>query len=361
MKQHIKSLPHHPKRVIALSVLIAGAIGAWGYIHIHEAPVNPVTMGEVDSNTTQNVATPQNVTLGFLAGGRIKTVSVKAGDIVKKDQVLATLDAGNVLGAVTQAKALYANAQANYQKVINGATGSAVDVAKAAVNTTKVNLEGVTNQQNTLVTNARRKLYSDGLIAAPDSDETVNNPVISGNYDGTAEGDYKISFDGINYNIINYNGVEKGQAIVDTLPQPLGTKGLMIAFPLGKNRYSLGDSWTVHIPNKSGENYTTNLNAYQSALQNKDQVIASAHAALDQANATLTSVVTSARPEDVAAAQAQVSNAYGALEIATAAYKNTIIVAPADGIVTSVTISPGQIALPNAPAIEFKSSSVANQ
>src|SRR5665647_923288 len=125
MKQHIKSLPHHPKRVIIISVIIALAIGVFGYIKINKKVATPIIKdnSSVSVNGNNNPSLPQNLTLGFLVGGRIKSVSVKAGDTVKKGQVLAELDAGNTLGTLTQAKALYATAEANYQKVINGATG----------------------------------------------------------------------------------------------------------------------------------------------------------------------------------------------------------------------------------------------
>ena len=96
-------------------------------------------------------------------------------------------------------------------------------------------------------------------------------------------------------------------------------------------------------------------NAYQSALQTKNQLVSNAQAVLDQANSSLNALVSAARPEDVAVAQAQVNNADGAVQIAEAAYENTIIVAPTDGTIMSVSITPGQIAVVNAPAIEFTS------
>ncbi len=359
MKQHIISLPHHPKRVIIISLVVALALGIFGYIKINKKPNTAVTKNNFDVNA-DSANSPHNLTLGFLASGRIKDVSVKTGDVVKKGQVLATLDAGNMLGALQQAKAAYATAQANYQKVISGATGSTIDVAKSAVNTAKVNLAQVTNQQNTLVLNARRKLFSDGLVALPDRNTINVNPVISGNYDGLVEGDYTISFRNLSFTQISYGGLEGGITNFDTLPQPLGSKGLLISFPNGTSGLSPNDSWTIHVPNKSGVNYTTNLNAYQSAMSNKDQAIASAQAMLDQANAALTSVVTTARPEDVAAAQAQVSNASGMVQIAEANYENTVITAPADGVIVTVAIEPGQIATPNQPAIIFTTNVSAN-
>lgn len=358
--KHIKSLPHHPKRVIIISLVIALAVGAFGYIKINKKVATPV----VEENINTNAATSSsNLTLGFLASGRIKSVSVKAGDVVKKGQVLAELDAGNTLGALTQARASYATAQANYQKVINGATGPTIDIAKAAVNTAKVTLEQITNQQNTLVANARRKLYSDGLIAVSDDDTRRSIvPTITGSYDGVQEGHYEIFFSDINdlynRNEISFIGIEKGRGSKDELPQPLGTRGLLIAFP--EASYQLDDRWTIDIPNKNGTNFVSNLNAYQLALQNKEQMVATAQATLDQANANLNSIITTARPEDVASAQAQVNSMLGAIQIAEAAYNNTIITAPSDGKVTSVAVTAGQIAVPNAPAIGFINNAPSN-
>ena len=108
-----------------------------------------------------------------------------------------------------------------------------------------------------------------------------------------------------------------------------------------------------NIPNKNAANFNMNNNAYNLALQTKEQAIASAQALLDQANTALTAVVTTARPEDIAVASAQVESAKGALQIAESTYKNTIITAPADGTIINVAITAGQIATPNTPAIEL--------
>jgi HlyD family secretion protein len=100
-------------------------------------------------------------------------------------------------------------------------------------------------------------------------------------------------------------------------------------------------------------NYLANYNAYQSALQTKDQAIATAQSVLDQARASLTALVAQARPEDVKTAQAQVENAKGALEVAEASYRNNVITAPISGTITAVNIAVGQIAIANAAAIEI--------
>src|SRR5664280_2622036 len=139
MKQYIISLPHHPKRVLIISLVIALSVGTFGYVTINKKVATPIVKDNSSEDVSSTPSLPQNLTLGFLVGGRIKSVSVKTGDMVKKGQVLAELDAGNAKGALLQA-------QAAYEKIINGATGTTIDIAKAAVNTATVNLDEITKQ-----------------------------------------------------------------------------------------------------------------------------------------------------------------------------------------------------------------------
>jgi multidrug efflux pump subunit AcrA (membrane-fusion protein) len=359
---HIKSLPHHPKRVIIISLIIALAIGSFGYIEINKHIVPPV----ITNNSDLTIGSPsQDLTLGFLAGGRINTVSVKAGDKVKKGQVLATLDAGNTQGALIQA-------QAAYDKIINGATGPTIDVAKAAVNTAQVNLDEITKQQNLLVENAYNNLLNSTLGAVPENGtDDYTPPTITGTYllgqEGVINLNLYYSSGGASFStsgLVNSTGMLNStiaqpignSGLYISLPsiEPLGNSGLYAVSPSGTGTVSLAEgNWVINIPNKEASNYLANYNAYQLALQTKSQTIAIAQAALDQANANLTALVTAARPEDIAAAK-------GALEIAQAAYQNTIITAPSDGTIVSVAIAPGQIAIPNAPGIEFISLNSSN-
>src|ERR1035437_1162737 len=165
MKQYIKSLPHHPKRVIIISLVIALAIGIFGYEKINEQILPTLVTDNSTISTNSDSSPSQDLTLAFLAGGKIESVSVKAGAKVSKGTVLATLNSGNTKGALEQA-------QAAYEKIINGATGSTIDVAKAAVNTAQVNLDETTKQQNTLVGNAENTLLNSTPMALVIGDNT---------------------------------------------------------------------------------------------------------------------------------------------------------------------------------------------
>ncbi len=359
MKQHIVSLPHHPKRVIVISLVVAALVGYFGITKINEERANSPFIKNTNTNS-ESLSDNHNLTLGFLASGRIKSVSVKAGDTVTKGQVLATLEADSAQGALIQAKAAYQNAQANYKKIINGATGPAIDVAKAAVHTAQVNFDGVTKQQNLLVSNARINLLNSSLEAQSKEDNSIAPPSITGTYNKDTEGTIVMSvYQTGSGAYVSLSGMVTGTVMASTtLPQPIGDTGLFIKFS-SVSPYA-GTTWTIDIPNKTGSNYLTNYNAYQSAQETRTQTIANAQAVLDQANASLAALVATARPEDVAVAQAQMQNAQGAVDIAQANLSNTIITSPSLGKILSVTIIPGQIAIPNAPAIEFMSTVTSN-
>jgi len=363
--KHIKTLPHHPKRVIIISLVLALAIGIFGYIKINKKVVSPVVNNDI--NTNENISASQHLTLGFLASGRIKSVSVQVGDKVTKGQILATLDAENAQGALTQARAAYQTAQANYQKIINGATGTAIDVAKATVNTAQVNLDGITKQQNILVSNAQANLLNSSLVAKSGVNNSLTSPSLSGVYGKNVQGTINITF-GLGGSTSDskdfvVSGILNGTGTINAnTPEPILDTGLYIQLPKFSNVDSYSSTtWSIDIPNTNASNYLANYNAYQSALETKIQAIANAQATLDQANASLVALVATARPEDVATAQAQMNNALGAVQIAQANLQNTIITAPADGTVTSIIITPGQIAAPNTPAIEFTSSDVKSE
>lgn len=352
--KHIKSLPHHPKRVIIISLVIALAIGIFGYIKINQKVPIPIVQDNSNTNSGGN-ASVSNLTLEFLAGGRIKSVSVKAGDKVSKGTILATLEAENAEGALAEAQAAYETAKANYQKIINGATGSAIDVGKAAVHTAQVNLDGITKQQNILVENAKTNLLNSAIVAKSTTDTSITPPPITGTYVKDLEGIITIVVNqGGTGGYFTISGIESGTGTVSaTVPEPIADTGLYIQFPAGTSY--VGTAWEIDIPNTTAPNYLANYNSYRSALQSQNETVGSAQANLDQANTSLAALVASARPEDVATAQAQMNNAEGAVQIAQAALQNTIISAPEDGTVVSVNIAPGQIATANSPAIEFTS------
>ncbi len=125
---------------------------------------------------TGNITSWSNLKLSFKNGGILKTLDVKVSDKVHAGDALATLDQKDANATVSQANAALSAAQASYDKLIRGASGPEIDVAKAAVssaqlalNNAQINLENTQQQQDLAVKNAYSTLLNSTISAVPSS------------------------------------------------------------------------------------------------------------------------------------------------------------------------------------------------
>ena len=360
MKQYFITLLNMPLLVAVLSVVIAGSIGMHIVSDTTVSASEMTVKAKAESIALGNQATGGSsgniLTLAFTTSGQVKSIDVAIGDAVHMGDVLATLDPQDTIGRLTQAKAAYNAATANYTKVVNGASSPAINVARASLQSATIARDEAKRQQDVLVDNSYKALLNVSPAVYPEDPEDMTRPAptVSGSYLIGKEGDivielYRSKADS-GYTM-RLSGLVEGTGDVSmTTPQPIANSGLYIQFP----QDTRADTWVLSVPNKKSADYVAKQNAYQAALQTREQVTASADAAVTQAQANLDATVASARPEDVAAAAAQVESARGALEIAQAAFDARKIIAPADGKVTAIRVTAGQITSVNVPAIEIQ-------
>ncbi len=316
---------------------------------------------------TGQVTSSTDLNLSFKGAGVVSNVNVSVGQQVKNGDVLASLSMRDQAASLTTARGSLAQAQANYNKVIAGASGPDIDIAKAAVAAAQTSLDNAKRaydatktQQGVLVKNALSALLNTGISATPvGTTGTTASVAASGTYTGTQMGTYNVkiyySGNGVQYQV---SGLESGNGLVNRgIPQPVGTRGIYITFG-NTGDIAEGSQWNVEIPNTQSASYTANNNAYQAALQGRDQALLNAQNAintaqsgLDQANASLALKQAAARPEDVAAARAQILSASGQVQAASAAIENGLVRAPADGTITSIDVKVGEQATPGKSAI----------
>jgi RND family efflux transporter MFP subunit len=322
-------------------------------------PENTVTQKIVKEDVRATVLPTGQVTsvtdleLSFKATDTVRAVNIAVGDKVKKGQVLATLNNGDELGALTQAQGSYRAAQAAYQRTVEGATSEEEALAEVNLKNATRDLDNTTKQQAILVANAKRTLYSGGLVATSGTATSGSYigstaPTVSGTYRGE-EDVYTVTVygtgDGLYFTLVTDKGADSGSGTVNTsAPVALGTKGLYIQFPTGFS--DTNTRWKIKIPNTESSTYTTNYNAYQSALENERSAIASAQAVVDTRQAELSLKKAAARPADLDARRADILSAQGRLQTAQASYENTILRAPADGTITRVDVKVGEQAQP---------------
>lgn len=275
--------------------------------------------GQVTSNTDLN--------LSFFSSGIIRTVKVKVGDEVKSGQVLATLDQGNELASLTQARGAVAAAQAKYQAILDGASNEEIKLAQIAVQNAK---NSANNAYNALLANNLTAIPSKN----PSSTDTIiaTTPTISGTYTGEQEGSYLITIYLGTNSYFTTTGIENFTGPITTSTStPLGTKELFIQFPADYSDNS-STQWIVSIPNTKSLTYVTYYNAYKSA-QNT----------IDQKEAELSIKQASARQPDIDLAKANILTAEGQLQSASANFEHTILRAPTNGTITKVDTKIGEL------------------
>ena len=270
------------------------------------------------------VKTENTAELGFASSGRIDKIFVENNQSVKAGQVLAQLEVTDLLAELKI-------------KEINYKTSD------ASLEDARQNLEKITTQENTKVTNVYRTLLTEGLELVPGSnDYDVEPPTLGGIYD-SLEGQYKIIIDKENvtlsdFRLLTFN-LEKTKRIINKEgTTPLGTKGLYISFPDDPNLSSYQDTiWFLDIPNKSSSLYGSNLNAYNEAKNERDLAIKNAEAEYQK-------LLTEKNDGSSSVADAEIDKIRAEIK------KNTIY-APFDGVVTNIEKEVGEIASVNEPLI----------
>jgi HlyD family secretion protein len=348
---------------VSVVVLFALLVGYGIYTSRNKAP-NILTDVVKKKDLKQTVLATGQVTsetdldLSFKTSGVVDRVFVKVGQVVKPGQILAQIDQKNELASITQARGAVAQAQANYQKVLDGASSEDIAVAQKAVDAAQVTLDNakrtvtlMTNQQKVLVDNAYATLLNSNITAVPESgNEGTATVTVTGSYSSTKEGKYTIEtyIYGTKGQRFNFNGLETGFGDVQETPVPMGNSGLSLSFSGNPKPYK--DRWVITIPNIQASNYVTNLNAYKAALETQKKTledasaqVASSEAALVQAKASLDLKKSQARPAELNAAKAQILSAQGQLQAASANLENTVLRAPSAGTITSVDIKVGEL------------------
>jgi len=344
MKNKIIKLLEKPKTIIPISITIAVIIGVLIFMFVGRPPQVNIDYKNSDlgsESLSQSFADGEELSLAFVKSGRISNVPVKIGDVVHKGQVLAELTSTDASGAVSQASGALEVAKANYEKILNGATGTDIDVLKASVTRAENNLEKTVSTQQTLVQNAYYNLLNSTPEAIPkDGTGDYVAPIISGNYNLGKEGTIKLtSYYSAGGSSFSATGLTEGTGAANSITsQPIGDSGLFIKFPSTTN-ININD-WIIEIPNKKAANYLQNYNAYQLALETRDKAISDAQANIGTAD------ISSISDAEITQAQANIDSIIAKIQ-------NAKIVAPISGVITQFDAKVGQLASQSVPLISI--------
>lgn len=284
-------------------LIVGGAIGGVVvFVTRPKAPVVPET-AVVKRDTlrraveaTGSVKPAREFSLDFDTAGRVTAVNVQIGDTVKAGQVLAEVDATSLDLQVERAKAAVAMAEANLRQRLAGELPESVKLADAELRRAEASLA-----ESQLRLDATRRT----------SELTIR---------------------------LSELGVQAKQLALDearraTEPSAISVRSAELS--LTQSQYELESA---------------RLNA-QTSVHSQEAAVAVASAGRDAARAGLDLKRVSVRAVDRAPLDVGVAEAKISLALAEAERAKARLVAPADGVVTDVAITPGESSSPRTSTV----------
>jgi len=178
------------KKIIWTIIILILAGGVWYYTtKPKNNPANIQTAVASSQNlqqtvlSTGQVVSETNLSLSFQSGGVVENIAVIVGGQVKTGDVLATLSQANVKASLTSASGQLAQANANYRKVLAGATPEQINVSQKAVDTARVNYNNTVSQLATIysstaaaITQAQTNL--DDLVSPTSTSDNKRSAIV---------------------------------------------------------------------------------------------------------------------------------------------------------------------------------------
>lgn len=323
----------------------------------------------------------EEIGLGFMAGGTIDDIKVKAGQTVSASQILASLDETALTIRLSQAKDNLALIQAERQKLLTGLTPAEIKIYEVTLDNAE---QSVTAAEKSLA-DARRNLLNKIKDAYVKSDDAIRNNtdqffLYPRETDATINinvNDPSLKID-IGLGRINIETkLEQWKNEIDTLNGSSDLKGVSdealdnlhyINEFLSKVALAVNDlptySTTPVLNVTSIRTYTTtartNISSALSSLSTSIEAFNRAEAAFKTAQGSLTSAESqlnlasaSPRSEDLSLYQSKVASAQAEVRLLEKQLADLIIEAPSQGIITEVKRRPGEVLSPGEPLIMF--------
>ncbi len=136
-------------------LLAAGGIGYWQFkpktnaANIQTTVVSQQKIKQTVLATGQ-VVSETNLSLSFQANGVVSKIPVATGNQVKAGDILASLDQAAAAASLTSANGQLAQANANYRRVVAGATSEQINVSQKSVDSAQVAYINAANQLMTV-------------------------------------------------------------------------------------------------------------------------------------------------------------------------------------------------------------------
>lgn len=311
---------------------------------------------------TGKVIAAKNVDMGFEVAGRVNSVKVKVGDVVKKGAVLATLSNGDYSSAVQKNAAIRASEQAKLNDIMYGTKKEDVKASQDKVAGAESDLR---TAEQTLLDQIKDTFAKADEAIRFNIDGTFNdprslNPTFKYLIDQQPTLRDSLTLQRVrvgdilnNLNsITSINQLSPSRSQLNEIQKFINDVNLAISIVAEKS--AGGDQATIVASQKA--EIALARNSFAGAIGALNQAEAgykNSVNALTAAKNDLALTVSDATPEQIAIYRANVDSAQASVGSAQAQLSRTIIRAPFDGVITKVDIKEGEISSPNTPIISM--------
>jgi len=278
---------------------------------VPEAPAGADTQaGDVVAEASGQVVPPESVNASFTVPGRVRDLAVVEGDVIEAGQMVASLDAGDMMLVVAQAEAALATAEAGLALVVRGAGPANIALARAGLAVAEAARDQAiaAGTQDTVAGRRAAFAAAEAAVAAASAGEKAARI-------------YEIQQ--------REKGIEDWQEEVNLMRLHAAEQALAAA-----------EAGLAEV--KAG---------FGTASQQQAALVTQLEAQVDAAAANVALVEAGAGSEAIAAAEAQLAMAAVAVENAKAALDHAELRAPVSGTVVSVVTDRGRVAVPGVPVV----------
>lgn len=272
-----------------------------------------------------------DVKLGFERSGKITRVNVSVGDKVSADQVLASIDSGELYAQLLQAQAELESEQAKLTELKKGTREEEIAVYETELNNTETNLIEKINDAYTKADNAIHNdidiIFSNAKTANPKINIVIADPQLKTDLENM-----RLAAES------NLNEWKNLSTAISTAKKLEATSAYL------KQIKTFLDKLAVAVNNTTNEIYKDNVSLARTEVSSTSQNLSSAESAFSLAIKNLNLKKSGSTNETLASAEAQVKRAEASVKLIQSQLGKTVLRSPIAGIVTKIDAKKGEIA-----------------
>jgi len=335
--------------VIIIIILIAGYYTVKSILKdpFEAYALEKASVGEVlqEVSETGSVRATEEVSLSFKTVGKVSSINVVVGNDVKKGQVLAGLDSGQISAQLQSAKAALSVAATQYEKLLNGSTAGDIKIYQNAVDSAKDDLQSdYTDALNTLH-DTYNKIYNAYTVVV----SVQSDYFYSSDQQGVKVLEAR---DNINRNmqatkaLVDKAEDSKTRENIDSaiLNMTITLNSVYNDLKIVRDQCDQGTYFlSVSSTDKTSlDTQKTYINTALTSVTTAQQTISADKIALQKAEDNLAVEVAAPRPEDIDIYKSQIEQAQANVNSYQSQLNDNFIYSPIDGKVTAVNAKRGE-------------------